>query len=506
MTIEMDMTDTDVLVVGGGPVGLAVAGELRRFGIDCQVLEARTRRKEGSRALTLHARTLELLNLRGVIPEFVARGRVVGEISLVTGSNRAVRLRLDELDSPFPFVLVLPQAETEAILERHLGELGGVLRLGERVTGVEPQPDRVVATISGADGIRQVRARWLVAADGAHSTVRQLLDAPVRSGREGMTYYGADVSLDGVDPELQLIWSAGGFGVLVPFRDGTFRVAVTAPDPSGEPAQPTLADIQRQVTRVFPRRLILRDPTWLTVLRSGHRQLIDYRHGRVLFAGDAAHTHNPAGGQGMNIGLHDAFNLGWKLAAVVTADAPEGLLDSYHDERHPAAARVLTQTNRTMRLAHLRSPLLRALRDQVVHQLPAALRRRLVEQVAGLDVNYSPTARRRPGLPGGRRSSILPAGARVPDIALMTPDGRATSLHANLRAGARVELRLADNVLTVAADDRIQTFLDHRRAARRRLGLTDTTVLRIRPDGHVDGTDQQPEVAAASQVGRSEIR
>jgi 2-polyprenyl-6-methoxyphenol hydroxylase-like FAD-dependent oxidoreductase len=479
----MDSIDTDVLVVGAGPVGLAVAGELRRFGIDCEVLEARAEREPGSRALTLHARTLELLNLRGMSGELIARGRVVGEIALVTGPGRAVHLRRDELDSPFPFVLVLPQAETEEVLERRLRELGGVLRRGERLTAVEPGPEHVVATTVG----RRVRARWLVAADGAHSTVRDLLQAPVRGGREGWTYYGADVSLDGVDPQLKLIWSAQGFGVLVPFRDGTFRVAVTAPAASGQAVEPTLADIQRQVDRVFPRRLLLRDPTWLTVLRSGHRQLLNYRHGRVLFAGDAAHTHNPAGGQGMNIGLHDAFNLGWKLAAVATGDAHERLLDTYHDERHPAATRVLAQTQRSMQLAHLRSPLSRMLRDQVIHHLPTPLRRRLLQQVAGLDVDYAP-----PGSRSRRHAAALPAGARVPDIPLMTPDGRPTSLHPNLSASGDTELRIAGTELTVRCGDRTRTFLDHRRAARQRLGLTDGIPLRIRPDGHVRGPAPSP--------------
>jgi 2-polyprenyl-6-methoxyphenol hydroxylase-like FAD-dependent oxidoreductase len=472
----MDTIDTDVLVVGAGPVGLAVAGELRRFGIDCEVLEARAEREPGSRALTLHARTLELLNLRGMSGELIARGRVVGEIALVTEPGRAVHLHLDELDSPFPFVLVLPQAETEEVLERRLRELGGIPSRGERLTAVEPGPEHVVATTVG----RRVRARWLVAADGAHSTVRDLLQAPVRASREAWTYYGADVSLDGVDAQLQLIWSAQGFGVLVPFRDGTFRVAVTAPAASRHAVEPTLTDIQRQVDRVFPRRLLLRDPTWLTVLRSGHRQLLDYRHGRVLFAGDAAHTHNPAGGQGMNIGLHDAFNLGWKLAAVVTGDAHERLLDTYHSERHPTAARVLAQTQRSMQLAHLRSPLSRMLRDQVIHHLPAPMRRRLLEQVAGLDVDYAS-----PGSRSRRRAAASPAGARVPDIPLMTPDGRPTSLHPNLSASGDTELRINGTELTVRCGDRTLTFLDHRRAARQRLGLADGILLRIRPDGHV---------------------
>ncbi|OZM81045.1 FAD-dependent monooxygenase [Pseudonocardia sp. MH-G8] len=490
------MDTIDVLVVGAGPVGLALAGELRRFGVECEVLEARPEREPGSRALTLHSRTLELLNLRGMSGDLVARGRMVGEIALVTGSGRAMHLRLDELDSPFPFVLVLPQAETEEILERRLRELGGAPRRGERLTAVEPGPDHVVATTVG----RRVRARWLVAADGAHSTVRDLLRAPVRGAREAWTYYGADVSLDGVAPDLQLIWSAHGFGVLVPFRDGTFRVAVTAPATSGQASEPTLADIQRQVDRVFPRRLLLRDPTWLTVLRSGHRQLLDYRHGRVLFAGDAAHTHNPAGGQGMNIGLHDAFNLGWKLAAVVTGDAHERLLDTYHRERHPAAARVLAQTQRSMQLAHLRSPLSRVLRDQMIHHLPAALRRRLLEQVAGLDVDYAP-----PGSRSRRRGATLPAGARVPDIPLLTGDGLPTSLHSILGAGGDTELRITGADLTVRCGDRARTFLDHRRAARQRLGLSDGMPLWIRPDGHVRGPARpsRPEPRVSPLPGRA---
>lgn len=477
----MDTIDTDVLVVGAGPVGLAVASELHRFGVDCQVLEARSQREPGSRALTLHARTLELLNMRGMSGELISRGRVVGEITLVTGPGRAVDLHLDELDSPFPFVLVLPQAETEEVLERRLRELGGHPSRDEQVTAVEPGPEHVVATTAR----RRVRARWLVAADGAHSTVRTLLQAPVQGGREAWTYYGADVSLDEVHPQLQLVWSPQGFGVLVPFRDGTFRVAVTAPATSAQASEPTLADIQHQVDRVFSHPLRLRDATWLTALRSGHRQLLNYRHGRVLFAGDAAHTHNPAGGQGMNIGLHDAFNLGWKLSAVVSGEASERLLNSYHDERHPAAARVLAQTQRSMQLAHLRSPRSRMLRDQVVHHLPAWLRRRLLEQVAGLDVDYT-----RAGSRPRQASAALPAGARVPDIPLITPDGLPTSLHPHLSASDYTELRITRTELTVRSGNDTRTFLDHRRAARQRLGVTEESPLRIRPDGHVHASSR----------------
>lgn len=360
----METIDTDVLVVGAGPVGLSTAAELLRFGADCRVLEATVERAGGSRALTLHARTLELLHLRGLAQDFINQGGVVSEVMLAAGPRHEVRLDLACLDSPFPFVLILPQAETERLLERQLTELGGEVDRGQRVTGLDFEDDHVIATVSTPDGEHsQWRAQWLVGADGAHSTVRQLVGAQTRGDREGMTYYGGDVSVDGMRPELKIIWSNSGFGALVPFADGSFRVAVTASGTESHGSQPTLAQLQTQVDRVFPQRMRLKEPTWLTLLHSGHRQVLNYRHDRVFLAGDAAHTHNPAGGQGMNIGLHDSFNLGWKLAAVVNGNAPEELLDTYHAERHPAAASVVAQTRRSMKLAHMKSGPLQMVRN-----------------------------------------------------------------------------------------------------------------------------------------------
>lgn len=477
--------ETDVVVVGAGPVGLAVAAELRQFGVDCVVLEKRTEPAAGSRALTVHARTMELLNLRGLSQDFIARGRMVGDATIIARPGRCARLRFEELDSPFPFVLILPQAETEELLEGHLRSLGGQPQGGLTVTGVENQADHVVVTVTEESArSRRIRARWLVAADGARSTVRDLLRAPTRGDREGLAYYGADVSLDGVPAELQMIWSKAGFGVLVPYLDGTFRIAVTSPAVAQLPANPTLTDLQQQVDRVFPHPLMLRNPTWLTSLHSGHRQLANYRHGRVLFAGDAAHTHNPAGGQGMNTGLQDAFNLGWKLADVIRGDALETLLDTYDEERRPAAARVIAQTTRTMRLAHLRSAPLRMARDEVLRALPAAGRRQLLNQVSGLDVDY---AAERSKFSAGNSGRRLPSGARLADIPVMTHDGRATTLHTMLRAAGHAEIRYSANELTVRTETAAETVRDHRAAARRKLGMAEGTVLRIRPDGYIAG-------------------
>lgn len=477
----MHTIDTDVLVVGAGPVGLSTAAELQRFGADCQVLEATAERAGGSRALTLHARTLELLHLRGVAEDFISQGRVVSEVMLAAGPRSQVRLDLASLDSPFPFVLILPQAETEQLLERQLTNLGGEVSRGQRVTGLELQNDHVIATVSAPDGGQtRWRAHWLVAADGARSTVRQLVGAKTRGDREGATYYGGDVSVEDMPAELKIIWSNGGFGALVPFADGSFRVAVTASGTVLHGSQPTLAQLQAQVDRVFPQRMRLNEPTWLTKLHSGHRQVLDYRHGRVFLAGDAAHTHNPAGGQGMNIGLHDSFNLGWMLAAVVHGKASEELLDTYHAERYPAAASVLAQTRRSMQLAHLKAKPLQMVRNTTLSVAPAAVRRRIAEQFAGLAAYDSRQDR------GGWLSrSKNDTPTRVPDIPLMTNDGGHTSLYAEIPTTLYVELRRHGNQLTISSDGRETSLFDVRRTVASRLGLADGESLRIRPDGHV---------------------
>ena len=381
----MAIEETDVLVVGGGPVGVSTAIELRRFGVECRVIEAEGARPEGSRALTLHARTLELLALRGDVDRFVEQGRRVRRIRLTTGGRRESVLDFTQIRSAFPYVLVLPQVETEKVLEGQLHEVGGAVERDHRLTALEYSGDCVEATtLDSKGGEARWRAQWLVSADGAHSAVRQLLGAPTVGEREGHRYLGADLMVDRAMDDIRLVWSDHGFGVLVPFRDGSYRVAVSSLANTSSESKPSLSEIQKHVDRIFPWKVQLSNPTWVTSLHSGHRQLLAYRHGRVLFAGDAAHTHNPAGGQGMNIGLHDSFSLGWRLASVVKEVAPESLLDDYHRERHPAAARVLKSTERSMRLAQTRSPLLQLVRRHVVHRAPALVRRRITEQTAGL--------------------------------------------------------------------------------------------------------------------------
>ena len=386
----MSVEETEVLVIGGGPVGMSTAIELRRFGVECRVVEAQATRPDGSRALTLHARTLELLARRGEAERFIDLGQQVSTIAISTRPNRQVKLEFSRIQSTFPYVLVLPQVETERVLEEQLRELGGTVERDQRVTEVEFSDECV--EVSACDSLGEKtrwRPRWVVAADGAHSTVRRLLGASTVSGREGHRYLGADVSIDRTISEIRMVWSENGFGVLVPFRDGTYRVAVSSPVTTTAGSQPSLVDVQEQADRVFPWHLGLSEPTWITSLNSGHRQLSAYRHGRVLFAGDAAHTHNPAGGQGMNIGLHDSFSLGWRLAYVTEGAADESLLDDYHRERHPAAARVLKSTERSMQLAQTRDPSLRFLRRNVFQLAPPQMRKWIAEDTAGLHDDIS---------------------------------------------------------------------------------------------------------------------
>lgn len=381
----MATTQTDVLVVGGGPVGMSTAIELRRFGVDCRVVEAGVARPQGSRALTLHARTLELLALRGDVERFVGQGHRVPRIRLTSGGAREAVLDFSRIRSSFPYVLVLPQAETERVLEAQLHEAGGAVERDQCLTELTFSKDCVEASTQNSRGEEsRWRAKWVIGSDGAHSTVRQLLGAPTVGKREGHRYLGADLMVDRRIEDIRLVWSDHGFGVLVPFLDGTCRVAVSSPKCASPGSEPSLPELQEHADRVFPWSLRLSDPTWITSLHSGHRQLLAYRHGRVLFAGDAAHTHNPAGGQGMNIGLHDSFSLGWRLASVIQGTASDSLLDEYHRERHTAAAHVLKSTERSMQLAHPRSMGFRTMRRHVVHRAPSLIRRRITEQTAGL--------------------------------------------------------------------------------------------------------------------------
>jgi 2-polyprenyl-6-methoxyphenol hydroxylase-like FAD-dependent oxidoreductase len=470
---------TEVIVVGAGPTGLALAGELALAGVRCRVLERRSARSRDSRAICLHARSTEMLDLRGLSARFVAAGLPVPSFPV---GPRNVVIDFRRLDSDFPYLLDMPQSQIEDLLEQRARELGVEIVRNTRVTAVEQTADEVALTLE--DGSIE-RAAYAVGCDGLRSTVRQCLGIPFPGVPNPGSVTLADVFLDGL-PMTDAYGEITDAGLLLvfPFRDGSCRVVLydyaRGDVPVTEPV--TAEEVRASLVRITGRDLGLRDMHWSSRYRSESRQVPSYRAGRVFLAGDAAHTHSPAGAQGLNTGFQDAFNLGWKLAAAVQGRAPAWLLDSYHDERHPVGAAVLRLTGRQFRLNTARTRPRRLLRWAAYHlvlPLPP-VQTRLARTYSGIAIRYPP---RRGGAPG-------PAGGRLPHGRLRGPGGRVTRLY-DLFHDGRFVLFLrppAAQPADLPATVRVVTY-----SGTGRRGWPAAVL--VRPDGHVawagDGTDPE---------------
>ena len=413
--------DVDVVVAGAGPTGLLLAGDLARAEVSCLLLERRAERSGLTRAFAVHARTLEQLDARGVADELVATGTPVHELRVF---GRAA-LDLSGLPSRFPYVLVTPQYETERVLEERAGLLGADIRYGHEVTGLAQQPDGVEVRVQEDSRQAQaIRARYVVGTDGMHSTVRRALRMPFPGKRVVQSVMLADVRL-ARPPSESFTMNASGdaFALVVPFGDGWYRViAWHRHNQLPESAPLSLADVSQTTSQALGVDYGLHEPRWLSRFHSDERQVPRYRDGRVLLAGDAAHVHSPAGGQGMNTSIQDAANLGWKLAAAVRGWAPEGLLDSFNAERHPVGRQVLRTSGALLRAGLTRPHALgaaRALIAPAVGRIPFVADY-LTGAVSGLGISY----------PHPRGAHPL-TGKRVPDWPLA--DGR--RLYEALRGG-----------------------------------------------------------------------
>jgi len=351
-----------VLIVGAGPVGLTMASELARYGIAVRIVDKSPQRTDKSKALVLWSRTLELLDRGGGSAPFVNAGFKVLSVNYVAGDGKLMgHVSMESVDSPHPYALMLPQSETERLLEERLRELSVLVERNVEVIRVTGKDDGVEAVLRHSDGREEaVSADWLLGCDGAHSIVRRTLGVEFVGETMLSDWMLADVHMRGYpfpDTEVSVYWHQDGAFVIFPISPGRYRVLADLPMTATEnPPAPTLEQVQSIIDRRGPPGMVACDPIWLAGFRINGRKVADYRAGRLFLLGDAAHIHSPAGGQGMNTGMQDAFNLAWKLALVIRHSCGDRLLESYSPERSKVGDQVLKDAGRLTTIGTLRTP------------------------------------------------------------------------------------------------------------------------------------------------------
>jgi len=417
-------------VVGAGPTGLTLAAELQAYGVPFRIIDRQPDRVHESRALAIQPRTLEVLARHGLAQPMVDLGNRSVRLRLHAG-GRVVPIDLFDsglADTAYPYLLFLSQAQTERILCEHLLRHGVTVERGVELVGLEPGADRVTCRLRHADGRQEtVSASYVCGCDGAHSTVRKQAGIGFAGRAYQQTFLLADLEVDGLEPG-----AVHGYltedGLLFFFPLGTPATwRVLGIRPAGSTGEVTLAEVQALVDASTTDRLRLRDPVWMTDFRLHVRGAERYRSGRVFLAGDAAHIHSPAGGQGMNTGIQDAVNLGWKLALDLRGTASPALLDTYPAERAPVGRAVLRLTDRLFTLATAGNPIIRTARTRVVPRLaPAVLRfapgrASVFRTLSQLRIRYrqSPLSVDGPHV----ANCGIRAGERMPDAPYLTKPG-----------------------------------------------------------------------------------
>jgi 2-polyprenyl-6-methoxyphenol hydroxylase-like FAD-dependent oxidoreductase len=457
----------DVTVVGGGPTGVMLASELRLHGVRVLVLERDAEPTRVVRALGLHARSIELLDQRGLLDRFLPLGTQYPIGGFFAGINKPAP---DRLDTAHPYVLGIPQPTTERLLTEHATELGVEIRRGCDVDGLSQDNHGVTAYLANGT---QLHSRYVVGCDGGRSTVRKLLGVGFPGEPARREWLSGEVEVTAPPEEVAAVVTEvrktqRGFGV-GPSGEGLYRVVVPAEGVAEDRAVlPTLEEVKQRLQVVAGTDFGVHSPRWLSRFGDATRQAERYRTGRVLLAGDAAHIHPPTGGQGLNLGLQDAFNLGWKLAADVNGWAPEGLLDSYHTERHPVAADVLNTTRAQAELMSTEPG------PQAVRRLVSELmdfdevNRFLIEKITAIGVRYD----------FGDGHRLL--GRRLRDVGLQR-----SRLYALMHGGRGLLLDQTGRLSVAGWADRVDHVIDVSEEL-------DVPAALLRPDGHVAwvGDDQ----------------
>jgi 2-polyprenyl-6-methoxyphenol hydroxylase-like FAD-dependent oxidoreductase len=384
---------TDVLVVGAGPTGLTLAALLKQRGVDVTIVDRAAQMARTSRAAVIHARTLEHLRGVGVDAELLRRGMVVPRFTVREDDRALITVDFDDLPTEHPYTLMLSQEQTETVLRERLAELGGEVHHSRELAKLAQDADGVTATLT--DG-SVIRAKYVVGADGMHSVVRESAGIGFTGAAYEESFVLADVTLDWElsQPEVMLYFAPAGLVVIAPLPGGRHRIVATIEE---APESPDLAFVQAILDERGPKKRPAKvtEVVWSSRFRVHHRLADSYRNGRVFIAGDSAHVHSPAGGQGMNTGIQDAVALAGRLADVLRGGAAVETLDLYESERRPVAAKVVHLTDRLTALATVRGPVRRRARNALLWVLDhvPAVGRKLAMNLSGLANDNAPSAR-----------------------------------------------------------------------------------------------------------------
>lgn len=478
----MNSDRTDVLVVGAGPTGLTMATELARRGIRTRIVDATAAPNTETRALGMQARSLELFERQGITDALLARGLQARVFNVFSENRQILRADFATLASPYPFLLMIPQNEVQEVLTENLAALGTHIERRVELLGLTQRADHVDVELRHADGTSETAgANWVVGADGAHSTVRRLLGLRFLGTAFEENFAVADLRIDWQLPGEQFFafLNRGRFVAYFPMLHGWHRIAVAQPERPTPSGDVTLAELQRAVDVCAPPGAKIAEIRQAGRFRINQRRVETNSAGRVFLAGDAAHIHSVVGAQGMNAGIQDAFNLGWKLAAVVRGEADAGLLGSYAAERAPVARRLVKGTRRVTRMTLLRNPISTAMRRNVAPHILGrpAVRHRLIRAISQIDVSYHDGSG---SGPDGRTA----VGDRAPDVELIAADGQPARLfdlldrerHTLLTLGGAEPPAELTGVSLVQVSDP---------AAADAYGLPGGGVVLIRPDGYI---------------------
>ncbi len=382
--------DTDVLIVGAGPVGLFLANECARRGLKWRLIEANSTQSEHSKALAIFPRTLEIFDMAGLIDPFLEKANRVTSVAVMTHERTVAHMRFAPEESPYPFVAMVPQDITEKLLVEALRRKGGDVEYETRFVSAAEQGDRVDVTLDHKGEAIMLTASFVVGCDGAHSAVRHLLNLPFEGAEYNDSFILADVETNETLPsdELQLCPSELGPVAIFPMSATRRRVIAIVDKTEGD--APSLELVQRIVAERAPDGFEVRALRWSTYFRIHHRQAARLRVGRMFVAGDAAHIHSPFGGQGMNTGLHDVWNLAWKLDLFLHGRGNEELLDSYSAERRPVIKNVVETTDFMTKALGSPSKLAQTLRNAIIPMVSrlAPLQHAFVQRLSELGVAY----------------------------------------------------------------------------------------------------------------------